>query len=181
MKLLLSTVSIISTALIVSACHSLPSPPKHQITVPVSAVSNQGIGAHIGTITFSDSKDGLVIQTNLQQIPSGPHGFHIHENPSCEPDIKDGKPGAALKAGSHLDPKQTGKHASPTADGHLGDLPLLTANNRQISQETLLAPRLTLEKIKNRAVVIHAGGDNYSDQPQALGGGGARIACGVIR
>ena len=28
--------------------------------------------------------------------------------------------------------------------------------------------------------MIHAGGDNYSDQPQPLGGGGARIACGVI-
>ncbi|WP_324128836.1 superoxide dismutase family protein, partial [Acinetobacter baumannii] len=29
--------------------------------------------------------------------------------------------------------------------------------------------------------MIHAGGDNYSDSPQPLGGGGARIACGVIK
>ena len=28
--------------------------------------------------------------------------------------------------------------------------------------------------------MIHAGGDNYSDQPKPNGGGGARIACGVI-
>jgi Cu-Zn family superoxide dismutase len=28
--------------------------------------------------------------------------------------------------------------------------------------------------------MIHAGGDNYADQPAPLGGGGARIACGVI-
>jgi len=27
--------------------------------------------------------------------------------------------------------------------------------------------------------MIHAGGDNYSDQPEPLGGGGGRIACGV--
>jgi Cu-Zn family superoxide dismutase len=27
---------------------------------------------------------------------------------------------------------------------------------------------------------IHAGGDNYSDQPKPLGGGGARIACGTL-
>ena len=27
--------------------------------------------------------------------------------------------------------------------------------------------------------MIHAGGDNYSDHPEALGGGGARVACGV--
>jgi Cu-Zn family superoxide dismutase len=28
--------------------------------------------------------------------------------------------------------------------------------------------------------MIHAGGDNYSDEPEPLGGGGARIACGVV-
>ena len=28
--------------------------------------------------------------------------------------------------------------------------------------------------------MIHVGGDNYSDMPLPLGGGGARIACGVI-
>ncbi|HSS64217.1 MAG TPA: superoxide dismutase, partial [Gammaproteobacteria bacterium] len=27
----------------------------------------------------------------------------------------------------------------------------------------------------------HASGDNYSDQPKALGGGGARMACGVVK
>jgi Cu-Zn family superoxide dismutase len=29
--------------------------------------------------------------------------------------------------------------------------------------------------------MIHAGGDNYADQPKPLGGGGERIACGVIQ
>jgi Cu-Zn family superoxide dismutase len=29
--------------------------------------------------------------------------------------------------------------------------------------------------------MIHAGGDNYSDHPEKLGGGGARIACGVVK
>jgi Cu-Zn family superoxide dismutase len=28
--------------------------------------------------------------------------------------------------------------------------------------------------------MLHAGGDNYADQPAALGGGGARMACGVV-
>jgi Cu-Zn family superoxide dismutase len=35
--------------------------------------------------------------------------------------------------------------------------------------------------VKGRSIVIHAGGDNYSDQPAPLGGGGARIACGVAK
>jgi Cu-Zn family superoxide dismutase len=29
--------------------------------------------------------------------------------------------------------------------------------------------------------MIHAGADNYSDKPEALGGGGDRIACGVTK
>jgi Cu-Zn family superoxide dismutase len=29
--------------------------------------------------------------------------------------------------------------------------------------------------------MIHSGGDNYSDVPEKLGGGGGRIACGVIK
>jgi Cu-Zn family superoxide dismutase len=29
--------------------------------------------------------------------------------------------------------------------------------------------------------MIHAGGDNYSDTPKPLGGGGERIACGVVK
>ncbi len=28
--------------------------------------------------------------------------------------------------------------------------------------------------------MVHKGGDNHSDHPQPLGGGGARVACGVI-
>ena len=28
--------------------------------------------------------------------------------------------------------------------------------------------------------MVHAGGDNNSDQPEKLGGGGARVACGLI-
>jgi Cu-Zn family superoxide dismutase len=45
----------------------------------------------------------------------------------------------------------------------------------------LLAPRLKLADIKGRSLMIHAGGDNYSDTPAPLGGGGARAACGVVK
>ena len=45
----------------------------------------------------------------------------------------------------------------------------------------VLAPRLKINDIKSRALIIHVGGDNYSDDPALLGGGGARIACGAIK
>jgi len=28
--------------------------------------------------------------------------------------------------------------------------------------------------------MVHAGGDNHADHPAPLGGGGERVACGVI-
>jgi hypothetical protein len=34
---------------------------------------------------------------------------------------------------------------------------------------------LKLSDIEGRALMIHAGGDNYSDTPKPLGGGGDRI------
>ena len=43
----------------------------------------------------------------------------------------------------------------------------------------VLAPRMKLKHLRKKAVMIHAGGDNYSDDPKPLGGGGARMACGV--
>jgi len=35
--------------------------------------------------------------------------------------------------------------------------------------------------LAGHAVVIYEGGDNFSDQPKPLGGGGGRIACGVVK
>ena len=43
----------------------------------------------------------------------------------------------------------------------------------------ITAPRLKLEDVSGRALVIHEGGDNYTDNPEN-GGGKSRIACGVI-
>ncbi|MRR17699.1 MAG: superoxide dismutase [Cu-Zn] SodC1, partial [Deltaproteobacteria bacterium] len=31
------------------------------------------------------------------------------------------------------------------------------------------------------SLMIHVGGDNYSDVPEKLGGGGGRLACGVVK
>lgn len=171
---------LLSTIFASYGCQTTTVIPKSKV-VTVHSVSAQGIEQPIGLITFTDSKAGLVIKTDLTQLPAGPHGFHIHQNPTCEPDLKDGVAGAALKAGSHYDPKQAGHHAEPTGKGHLGDLPLLEVAANHTAKQQLLAPRLTLADIGQRAVVIHAGGDNYSDIPQPLGGGGARIACGVIQ
>ena len=92
-----------------------------------------------------------------------------------------GQTNSAGGAGGHLDPQHTGKHEGPAGNGHLGDLPVLQVAGDGNATQTQIAPHIKdVAVLRGRSVVIHIGGDNYSDQPQPLGGGGARIACGVI-
>ena len=46
-------------------------------------------------------------------------------------------------------------------------------------EQTVTAPRLKLADVQGRALVIHEGGDNYTDNPEN-GGGKGRVACGVV-
>ena len=144
--------------------------------------STKGIGQEIGSVTLKDSDYGLVIEPHLKDLSPGLHGFHIHQNASCEGQEKEGKFVPGLAAGGHFDPNSTDKHLGPFSDrGHLGDLPALFCSKEKTCSRTTIAPRLKLEDLKGRSVMIHAKGDNYSDDPEPLGGGGGRVACGVVQ
>ena len=147
--------------------------------VRMNLVDENGVGKEIGQVTISETEYGLVFSPAVTGLPPGLHGFHVHENASCEPKEKDGKIMAALAAGGHYDPAGSKRHSGPGGDGHLGDLPALFADANG-NTSAVLAPRLKMADLKGRALMIHAGGDNYADQPAPLGGGGARWACGVI-
>ena len=151
------------------------------LVVPMSLVSDQGIGKSIGTVTISEGPKGLVFTPNLTDLAPGVHGFHVHQNPDCAAAMKDGKMTPALAAGGHYDPANVGKHEGPLGKGHLGDLPALAVGADGKATTAVTAPHLKMADVKGRSLMIHAGGDNYSDQPAPLGGGGARIACGVIK
>jgi Cu-Zn family superoxide dismutase len=150
------------------------------VVVPMNFVTADGVGESVGTVTVSQSPYGLVFTPALTGLPPGLHGFHLHENPNCAPGKKDGQNVAALAAGGHYDPAKTGHHGYPWGDGHLGDLPALYVAPDGSATEPVLAPRLTMSDLAGHSLMVHAGGDNYSDHPQPLGGGGARIVCGVV-
>jgi superoxide dismutase, Cu-Zn family len=151
-------------------------------TITINAITADGIGESIGTIEAADTREGLRLTPKLNRLPAGPHGIHVHQNPDCGPGAQDGKPAAGFAAGGHFDPHETKAHKGPWAtDGHQGDLPALSVNGDGTASDPLVAPHLKLADIKGRAIMIHAGPDNYSDQPKPLGGGGGRIACGVVR
>ena len=148
--------------------------------VVVHALSDDGIGAVIGTIKLSDSPKGLMVDPDLGELSPGKHGFHVHEKPDCAPADKDGKRTAGHAAGGHFDPRKSGKHLGPMGEGHMGDLPALDVSENGEAVHMMIAPRLKLADIKGRALMSHAGADNYSDDPKPLGGGGPRVACGVV-
>ena len=152
-----------------------------KLTVQIHLVSAEGVGKQIGTIVAEDTKHGLLLTPNLSGAPAGIHGFHIHEHPNCAPAENNGKMTPAHSAGAHFDPSKAGKHLGPYAEGHLGDLPALTVSADGKSTLPVLAPRLKTSDIKGHALMVHAGGDNYSDKPEPLGGGAGRIACGVVK
>ncbi|BES72877.1 superoxide dismutase family protein [Marinobacter nanhaiticus D15-8W] len=147
--------------------------------IEMHKVSADGVGESIGTITVRDHEEGVLFEPDLEGLDTGLHGFHLHQNPDCKPAEKDGEMTAAASAGGHLNPSN-GEHHGPFEEGHLGDLPTLYFDDSGKATLPVLAPRLEYSDLDGRALVIHAGGDNYASEPEPLGGGGARVACGVI-
>ncbi len=154
--------------------------PVAENIVTMNLTDKDGVGEAVGTVTLQDSEYGLLITPDLTDLSSGLHGFHIHENAACGPGEKDGEVVPGLAAGGHYDPTNTGSHEGPYGNGHLGDLPPLYVDADGNATTPTLAPRLTVADVSNRALMVHMDGDNFSDEPAALGGGGARLACGVI-
>ncbi|KAA6051302.1 superoxide dismutase [Cu-Zn] SodC2 [Pantoea sp. ICBG 1758] len=166
-------------ALITLACSAGASAASQEVTL--HQVSAQGVGEAVGKVTITETDYGLQFTPALSGMKPGIHGFHVHAKGSCEPGESQGKTVAAGAAGGHLDPQNSGKHLGPYADGHLGDLPALYVTDDGKASYPVVAPRLkSLSDIKGKALMVHVGGDNHADHPEPLGGGGARLACGVI-
>ena len=97
---------------LVSGCSDNTSPVKNtsraheSLEIVMFQVTPAGNGPALGKvfIHYADDDDvtkGVRLQPALHDLPPGKHGFHVHENPSCEPGEKDGKRVAALAAGGH--------------------------------------------------------------------------------
>jgi superoxide dismutase, Cu-Zn family len=125
----------------------------------------------------------LFVEPKLTSLPPGRHGFHVHDKGACDAAAgPDGQPAAGLAAGGHFDPAHTSKHRGPMSnEGHKGDLPVLMVDANGSATLPGLAPHLKVKDLAGHAIMIHGGGDNYDDVPAPLGGGGARIACGVVK
>lgn len=145
------------------------------VTVPMNFTADNGIGKSAGTVVISKTKYGLLFTPHLHGLTPGAHGFHVHQNPSCNQN--------GMSAGGHfVKLPNPDKHLGPYNNGHDGDLPILVVAPDGTATIPVLAPRLhSLKEIEQHALMVHNAGDNYSDEPQKLGGGGARMVCGIIK
>lgn len=127
-----------------------------------------------GDVRFYQTTFGVVVVTEMMGLPdtgaacAAPiYACHIHEGGAC--------------TGNSADPfADVGTHYNP--DGcphpyHAGDLPpLFSAGGYAYS--VCLTDRFTVDEIVGRAVIIHAGLDDFTTQPS--GNAGQKMACGVI-
>lgn len=175
MRLATTLTGIAASLLLASAAQA-----NETLEIDMHKVSTDGVEESIGSVSLEATDHGLLLTPSLSGLEPGVYGFHVHQNASCEPAENDeGEMTAAQAAGGHYDPEETGTHQGPYGDGHLGDLPVLTVNDDGEANLPVLAPRLSMEDMPGRALMIHEGGDTYSDEPH-LGGGGGRMACGVV-
>lgn len=151
-----------------------------EMVIDMHHVTHEGTETKIGVVKVEQTAYGTLFTPNLSGLPPGLHGFHVHATGNCGPMEKDGHMVAGLAAGGHFDPAKTNAHKGPYGDGHLGDLPALFVDASGMAVHPVLAPRLKPADLSGHSLMIHEGGDNYADAPKALGGGGARVACGVV-
>jgi Cu-Zn family superoxide dismutase len=125
-----------------------------------------------GTAVFTPAAEGgVTIVVDLKGAPPGVHGIHLHQVGDCSaPDAK--------SAGDHYNP--TGQqHGGPTsAQHHAGDFGNIEVAADGTGHFEIRMPELTIDQVRDRAIVIHADRDDETTQPS--GNSGARIGCGVV-
>lgn len=135
-------------------------------------------GAEIGSVTLTQTPNGVLIVTEIDGLPAGIHAYHIHQTGACEtPDF--------TSAGGHFNPDGHA-HGFYSPQGiHAGDLPNVHVGNdgrlmveHFTDQVTLGVGEISLFDDDGSAMVIHQGPDDYQTDP--AGASGPRIACAVI-
>lgn len=130
-----------------------------------------------GELRFSAMGDRIEVTGTVTGLTAGgAHGFHVHETGDCSaPD--------ASSAGGHFNPAGTAHGRVGEGVHHAGDSDNIAADADGTAQVQGRLEGVTLgdgaaTDIIGKAVIVHAGEDDYATQP--TGDAGGRLACGVI-
>ena len=154
-----------------------PEPEKDVGAAATAAIMDKD-GQALGTVTLTQGPQGVLVSADLNGLPPGGHGFHIHAVGSCSPDFS--------AAGSHFGPGDESHGFMHSTDMHAGDLPNIYAGADGAARADAFTADVTLAADDVRslfdsdgsAIIIHEKPDAYGED---VGSAGARIACGVIR
>lgn len=133
----------------------------------------------VGTATFDESEEGVMLHLNLEDVPAGEFGMHIHE-------VGEATPPSFEDTGDHFNPTDA-EHGFDSEDGHhLGDLPNLEVPENGVVNETIEIPEVsllpdaeyTLSTEEGTSLIIHTEPDDYESQPS--GEAGERMIGGII-
>ncbi|AKH43817.1 Cu-Zn family superoxide dismutase [Altererythrobacter atlanticus] len=180
-KITMSSVAVLALGL--AACGS-PEPTEEAVeetpveaqpAVQASATLMNAEGVEVGTVTASETPDGVMIAVNATNMPPGEHGVHVHTTGTCEaPDF--------TSAGGHWNPEET-THGLEGDDGqHAGDMPNLEVSETGMGTlEYTLQGGATFAGLMDEdgsAFIVHEGADDQTTDPS--GDSGSRYACGVF-
>ncbi len=135
-------------------------------------------GTESGRATLTGSDGGVLFEIELTGLPPRKWvALHIHETGACDPSS------SHESAGGHFDPDGK-EHGFLAADGpHAGDMPNQYVGDDGVMRAQVFNAMVRLEDgdngIRGRAIVVHAGFDDYRTAP--AGGAGDRLACAVIK
>ncbi len=142
------------------------------------AVLHDVSGNPVGVVKLTEKAGAVRVRVEVQGLPAGFHGFHVHTIGACTPPF--------TSALGHFNPGGTGH------PGHAADMPVLLVNADGTGEARFVSDRYRVSDVLGRAVIIHANPDNYANIPTRYAAGGAdattlatgdaggRIACGVI-
>ncbi len=129
-----------------------------------------------GEISLIEGNGGLTVEVIVANVAPGKHGFHFHENGSCEDEGK--------AAGGHFNPGNV-THGYLPKDGHAhahaGDMGNIEVGADGIGRLKEFLPDVSLTEgqyvVAGKAVILHESQDDFG---QPTGNAGGRIGCGVI-
>jgi Cu-Zn family superoxide dismutase len=159
-----------------------PAAHADQSATMATALLRNTTGDAVGTATFTEQGDHVLVDVKVSGLPAGFHGFHIHAAGRCEPET------GFSSAGGHLNPAG---HSHPE---HAGDQPSLYVQADGTGVLSFTTDRYAIVDLigpDGAALIVHALPDNFANIPAryaaaademtlATGDAGARIACGVI-
>ena len=180
-KMMLASALLCGSALAVTGCQSTEGQlktgnPLNQPALKSTIKTVDKDQREVGQVYLRPVDGGVQVYGKLTNLKPGQTvSLHIHETGSCD--------AMGKAAGGHFNPDNK-PHSNPDdMNGHAGDLPNLTANDKGIATVNYVNKKISAAEagkysVNRLAFIVHGGADDYTSQP--AGASGDRVACGII-